>query len=54
MKYDEFKEMCSIAWSQNLNYLCLDMTKNKNEGKYPFSNESKNTNIGCFCEIEAF
>ena len=29
MKYDEFKEMCRKAWSEKLNYLCIDMTKNK-------------------------
>ena len=34
MKYDEFKEMCHKAWSENFNYLCIDMTKNKNDGKY--------------------
>ena len=26
MKHDEFKKMCSIAWSENLNYLCIDTT----------------------------
>ena len=30
------------------------MTKNKNEGKYRIFNESKNTNIECICETEAF
>ena len=29
MKYDEFKEMCRKAWSEKLNCLCIDMTKNK-------------------------
>ena len=33
MKYDEFKEMCHKAWSERYNYLCIDMTKNKNDGK---------------------
>ena len=54
MKYDEFKEMCSFAWSEKFNYLCIDMTKNKNEGKYRIFNESKNTYIDCICETEAF
>ena len=54
MKYDEYKEMCSIAWSENLNYLCLDMTKNKNKGEYRFFSKSKITYIESFCEIEAF
>ena len=26
--------MCHEAWSERYNYLCFDMTKNKNEGKY--------------------
>ena len=30
------------------------MTKNKNEGKYRFFNESKNTYIEYVCESEAF
>ena len=54
MKYDEFKEMCHKAWSEIINYLCIDMTKNKNEGKYRNFNESKSTYIECFCETEAF
>ena len=29
MIYDEFKEMCRVAWSENFNYLCIDMTKIK-------------------------
>ena len=29
MKYKEFKEMCRKAWSQNFNYLCIDMTEKK-------------------------
>ena len=41
MKYDEFKEVCHKAWDERFNYLCIDMTKNKNEGKYRIFNESK-------------
>ena len=54
MKYDEFKEMCSFARSENFNYLCIDMTKNKNVGKYHIFNDSKNTYIECIWETEAF
>ena len=43
MLYSEFNEMCLKAWSERFNYLCLDITKNKNEGKYRIFNESKNT-----------
>ena len=54
MNYDEFKQMCHKAWDERFNYLCIDITKNKNEGKYRIFNESKNTYIECVCETEAF
>ena len=54
MKYDEFKEMCHEAWDEKYNYLCIDMTKNKNEGKYCIFNESKTTYIECICETNPF
>ena len=54
MKYDEFKEMCHKAWDENFNYLCIDMTKNKNEGKYRTFNGSKTTYIDCIPETELF
>ena len=54
MKYDEFKEMCHKAWDEKYNYLCIDMTKNKNEGKYRIFNESKTTYIECIPETEPF
>ena len=54
MKYDEFKEMCHKAWDEKYNYLCIDMTKNKNEGKYRIFNESKTTYIDCIPETEPF
>ena len=54
MNYDEFKQMCHKAWDERFNYLCIDMIRNKNEGKYRIFNESKNTYIECICETEAF
>ena len=54
MKYEEFKEMCHKAWDEKYNYLCIDMTRNKNEGKYRIFNESKPTYKDCICETEAF
>ena len=54
MKYDEFKEMCHKAWDKKYNYLCIDMTKNKKEGKYRIFNENKTTYIDCICETEPF
>ena len=41
MNYNEFKEMCHKAWDERYNYLCIDMSKNKNDGKYRTFNEVK-------------
>ena len=54
MNYDENKEMCRVAWGEKFNYLCIDMTKNKNNGKYRIFNESNDTYFECICESEAF
>ena len=54
MKYDEFKEMCHKAWSERFNYLCIDVTKNRDNGKYRIFNESKTTYIDCIPETEPF
>ena len=54
MNYDEFKQMCHKAWTEKINYLCIDMTKNKNEDKYRIFNESKTTNTECIPESERF
>ena len=54
MIYDEFKDMCRVAWSEKYNYLCIDMTKNKNEGIYRIFNESKPIYIECIPASEPF
>ena len=54
MNYDEFKLMCHKAWDERFNYLCIDMDKNKNEGKYRIFNGSKTTYIDCIPETEPF
>ena len=54
MNYDEFKLMCHKAWDEKYNYLCFDVTRNKNEGKYRIFNESKTTYIDCIPESEPF
>ena len=50
----EFKEMCRKAWGEKFNYLCIDITKNKNEGKYRIFNKNKNTYFECICDSGAF
>ena len=54
LKHDEFKEMRRVAWSQKINYICIDKTKIKNEGNYRFFNESKNTYNKGIPETEPF
>ena len=54
MNYDEFKQMCHKAWNEKFHYLCIDTTKNKNEGKYRIFNENKTTYLDCICENEPF
>ena len=54
MEYSEFKETCRKTWSEKFNYLCLDLTKNREEGKYRIFNESKSTYIECIPKTEAF
>ena len=54
MKYDECKEMCHKGWSENFNYICVDKTRNKNDGKYSIFNESKTTYIECIPDSEPF
>ena len=54
MNYDEFKQMRHKAWDEKYNYLCIDMTKNKNDDKYRIFNESKTTYIDCIPETDPF
>ena len=54
MNYDEFKQKCHKAGDEKYNYLCIDMTKNKNDGKYRIFNESKTTYFDCIPETEPF
>ena len=54
MIYDEFKLMCPKAWDEKYNYLCIDVTRKKNESKYRIFNESKTTYIDCIPESEPF
>ena len=54
MKYDDFKEMCHKAGSERFNYLCIDMTKNRDNVKYRIFSESKFTYIECIPETNPF
>ena len=51
MSYDEFEDLCRETWkTEDYNYLYIDGSKKKSEGKYCLCNESKNTFIECNSE----
>ena len=52
MKYDEFKEICRVAWGEKFNNLCIDRTRK--EGKYRIFNASKTAYFECIPESEPF
>ena len=54
MLYSEFVQMVRSAWSDKFNFLCIDITKSKNEGKYRIFNERNITNIECISAGEPF
>ena len=54
MNYDEIKEMCHKAWDERYNYLCIDTTKNKNDGKYRIFNESKPHILIAYLKLNLF
>ena len=41
MSYDEFKELCRKSWEEDYNYLCIDRSKKRDQGRYCICNESK-------------
>ena len=45
MNYDEYKDLCRKSWEEDYNYLCIDRSKKRDQGKYCICNESKRTYI---------
>ena len=43
MSYDEFKEFCRKSWDEGYNYICIDRSKKRDQGRYCICNESKKT-----------
>ena len=41
MKYDEYKDLCRKSWEEDYNYLFIDRSKKRDEGKYCICNKSK-------------
>ena len=46
--------MCHKSRCERFKYLCIDVTKNKKEGKYRIFDESKNRHVECIAETETF
>ena len=43
MSYDEFKRLCRKSWVEDYNYLCIDRSKRRDQGRFCVCNESKKT-----------
>ena len=41
MNYDEFKVLCRKSWEEDYNYLYIDRSKKRDQGKYCICKESK-------------
>ena len=41
MNYDELKDLCRKSWEEDYNYLFIDRSKKRDQGKYCICNESK-------------
>ena len=54
MNYDEFKELCRKSWEEDYNYLCIDRSKKRHQGRYRICNENKNTYLECIPETKPF
>ena len=54
MNYDEFKELCRKSWEEDYNYLCIDRSKKRDQGRYCICNESKNTYLEATPQTKPF
>ena len=54
MNYDEFKDLCRKSWDEGYNYLCIDRSKKRDQGKYCICNESKKTYIEATRQTKPF
>ena len=54
MNYDEFKELFRKSWEEGYDYLCIDRSKKRDQGKYCICNESKKTYIEATPQTEPF
>ena len=54
MNNDEFKDLCRKSWEGNYNYLCIDRSKKRYQGRYCICNESKKTYIEATPQTKPF
>ena len=54
MSYDDFKDLWRKSWEDDCNYLCIDISKKRDQEKYYLCNEGKNTFIGSTPETKPF
>ena len=54
MNYDEFKDLCRKSWEEDYNYLYIDRSKKRDQGRYCICNESKKTYIEATPQTKAF
>ena len=54
MSYDDFKELCRKSWEEEYNYLCIDRSKERDQGRSCICNESKKTYIESKPQSKAF
>ena len=54
MNYDEFKDLCRKSWDEDYNYLYIDRSKKRGQGKYFICNESKKAYMEAIPERKPF
>ena len=52
--YDEFKDLCRESWEEDYNYLHIDRSKTRDQGKFCICNESKRTYIEATPQTKPF
>ena len=54
MSYDEFKQICKKSGEEDFNYLYIDRSKTRDQGRYCICSKSKNTYKECTSETKTF
>ena len=54
MSYDEFEQLCRRSWEEDYNYLCIDRSKKRDQGRYCICIESRNTYTESIPETKPF